>query len=416
MAGRPIGSIKDLNRPRAKYVKSSGKTQLIDKGGKRYNDLLKTGYKVTTQSDGKELLVLDGNFIPQQVVKRRRGRPRVVPLSDNKKVKNPESGRLIKTNTQYFRKLVKKYGYDEVRNAFLMYVLDPKDPNTKIVKNDETFNKYLKHGYIYNENDNSFIIPSQKSESAFINGMKVYELKIINKDDPLIQMNQLNIRTNVLLKRALDKLKGIKFNIGLDIQFIKTVDGVEVKESFPMSEKVTTVTHRSEIKKSLELQRDGLLRRIDRFTNGGSGWRIHRIMRHYVNINKYKPLRARGFIALPNEINNRKATINIQNKDDKCFIYCLGRAFDPNPEKAHLERVSKHLKQVCTELGFDRIKTPVTVKDIPKIEKQFDISINLFGHHNVSEIYPILITKKVVDDTKHIDLLITSKEDENHYV
>ena len=39
----------------------------------------------------------------------------------------------------------------------------------------------------------------------------------------------------------------------------------------------------------------------------------------------------------------KKLRYNIQNSDDKCFIYCLGRALDPLPEKKHLDRVSKHI-------------------------------------------------------------------------
>src|SRR3989454_286052 len=297
-----------------------------------------------------------------------------------------------------------------------MYITDPRNADKKIVKNDETFKKYTeKHGYIYDEKENSFSIPSQKSAEALNSGMKCYELKIVNKDDPLVQMNQLDTRVNFLLNIALKKQKGIKFNLGFKIKFIKTVDGVETKDSSTISEKCVTVTHKSEIKEALKLQKESLLRQIDRFTNGGSGLRIHRITRNFINIYKYKPLRARGFIKLPDKINNKKATINIQNKDDKCFIYCLGRRFDPNPESKNLERVSKHLKKTCCDLGFDKIKIPVTVKDIPKIEKEYNIAINLFGH-NDGEIFPILTNKKVVDENKHIDLLITSREDEHHYV
>ena len=65
-----------------------------------------------------------------------RGRPWAKPLPNNKKVKNPESGRQIRTNTQLFRKLSKKYGYDDARNEFLMYVIYPLNNNRKIVKND----------------------------------------------------------------------------------------------------------------------------------------------------------------------------------------------------------------------------------------------------------------------------------------
>ena len=95
------------------------------------------------------------------------------------------------------------------------------------------------------------------------------------------------------------------------------------------------------------------------------------------------------------------------------FIYCLGRALDPTPEKANLERVSTHLKMVCERLNLNNIKTPVNEQDLPKIESQFNISINLFSHSN-SDIYPIRITKSSL--TKHIDLLITSNAETNHYV
>ena len=93
------------------------------------------------------------------------------------------------------------------------------------------------------------------------------------------------------------------------------------------------------------------------------------VERHYIHLNGYQPLSARSYIALPSVIQNKKATINIKNKDDKCFMYCLGRALDPNPEKHHLQLVSKHLKKVCVDLGLENIKMPVSMKDIPKIKK-----------------------------------------------
>src|SRR5207245_32502 len=169
--------------------------------------------------------------------------------------------------------------------------------------------------------------------------MKCYELKIVNKDDPLVQMNQLDTRINFLLNIALKKQKGIKFNLGFKIKFTKTVDGVETKDSSTISEQCVTVTHKNEIKEAVKLQKEGKLKQIN-----------------------------------------------------------------------------KQLKKVCSDLAFDKIKTPVTIKDIPKIEKEFDISINLFGHNEDCEIYPILLTKKVAIENKHIDLLITSREDEHHYV
>ena len=122
-------------------------------------------------------------------------------------------------------------------------------------------------------------------------------------------------------------------------------------------------------------------------------------------------MRGKSYIPLPKSIQNRKATINIKNKDDKCFIYCLARRFDPNPQKDHLEKCNKHLKKACEKLGYCKIKTPVKVNEISKIEKQFGITINLYGH-NDGDIHIIKTNDNIVDESKHIDLLITTQENE----
>ena len=65
----------------------------------------------------------------------------------------------------------------------------------------------------------------------------------------------------------------------------------------------------------------------------GSGWAVIGVLNHDLHVNKYDPLAARSYIPLPAEIQNKKATVNLKNDDDRCFIYCLGRALDPNPEE-----------------------------------------------------------------------------------
>ena len=155
------------------------------------------------------------------------------------------------------------------------------------------------------------------------------------------------------------------------------------------------------------------IKKIDRFTMEGSGWSVIGILNHNLHVNKYDPLAATSYIPLLAEIQNKKATVNLKNDDDKCFINCLGRALDPAPEKKNLERVSTHLRDVCESLGLNNIKTPVNVQDLPNIEKQFNISINL-SSHSKSDIYPIRTTKSTA--AKHVDLLVTSNFEINHYV
>src|SRR2546425_4298878 len=294
-----------------------------------------------------------------------------------------------------------------------MHVPDPNNSNKSIVKNDTKFDNYLERGYVYNEQDNSFIKPSKKTENRFDGEAQSYEFAIVNKNDPVVQMEKMKKRVTVLLERYLKEFNGCKFNFGFSVRFKKYEDGdVVEKISVPISAKSSKITHKSEARKALRIQKEDILRKIDRYTSQGSGWTISRIRNHFINIYRYKPLRGKSYIPLPKSIQNRKATINIKNKDNKCFIYCLGRNFDPNPQKDHLEKCNKHLKKVCVELGFDKIKTPVKITDIPKIEKQFGITINIYGH-NDGEIYPIKTNDNIVDESKHIDLLLTSQENED---
>ena len=255
---------------------------------------------------------------------------------------------------------------------------------------------------------------SEKKNTAFKNNAIVYKLKVLNLDDPLNQMMSLNTRKTYLLEKRLNLLKGIKCNETLEVKFEKLgSEGRMVEKSFTFTSRPQVIMNKNDTEFALQNMRSDIEKRIDRFTMEGSGWAVIGVLNHELHVNKYDPLAARSYIPLPAEIQNKKAIINIQNDDNKCFIYCLGRALDPTPENNHLERVSKHLKDVCETLGLNNIKTPVNVQDLPNIEKQFSVSINLFSHSN-ADIYPIRTTKSTAE--KHVDLLVTSNSETNHYV
>ena len=271
--------------------------------------------------------------------------------------------------------------------------------------------KYYK---VPNQNPNQNKKLSEKKNTAFKNNAIVYKLKVLNPDDPLNQMMLLNTRKTYLLDKRLNLLKGIKCNETLEVKFEKLGSEARmIEKSFTFTSRPQVIMNKHDIESALQNMRSDIEIRIDRFTMEGSGWAVIGLLNHELHVNKYDPLVARSYIPLPSEIQNRKATINIQNNDDKCFIYCLGRALDPTPEKKNLNCVSKHLRTVCERLGLNNIMTPVNEQDLPKIESQFNISINLFSHSN-SDIYPIRITQSTAE--KHVDLLVTSNSETNHYV
>ena len=155
-------------------------------------------------------------------------------------------------------------------------------------------------------------------------------MKILDTADPLNQMLLLNPRKSYLINKRLNLLKAIKCNESVEVKFEKLgSEGGMIEKSFTFTSKPQEITNEYGIESALETMRSDIERRIDRFTMEGSGWAVIGVLNHDLHVNKYAPLEARSYIKLPDEIQNQKATVNLQNTDNKCFIYCLGRALDP---------------------------------------------------------------------------------------
>ena len=151
---------------------------------------------------------------------------------------------------------------------------------------------------------------------------------------------------------------------------------------------------------------------IDKWTREGSGWVVGCVETMYVNIAKYQPLKGSSYIDLPDYLKNKKAIVNVRNNDNKCLEWALLSSLYPAHDNPH--RVSKY-KDHENELNFAGVGFPVTLKDIPKVEKQNYLAINVFGYASV--IHPLYLTKDLTRDPINL-LLITEVKDgktNSHY-
>ena len=116
---------------------------------------------------------------------------------------------------------------------------------------------------------------------------------------------------------------------------------------------------------------------------------------------------------LPKELcNSKKGLINLKNSDDKCLFWCLVR--HKNPRRIHPERITQSDRKFAKDLDLD-ISFPVTIKQIPQIERQNKININVFGYDERDGIFPIRNSTEKYDD--YMDLLyLEGKEGKTHYV
>ena len=144
----------------------------------------------------------------------------------------------------------------------------------------------------------------------------------------------------------------------------------------------------------------------------GSGWYFKEIKRFEIHIVEYKPMRGGSFIPLPNFIMRKKAIINMENEDEKCFLWSILRYL--HPREIHSSRING-LKKYENDLNFKQIEFPIKVKDTTKFENQNpDLpGINVFSIDEQNKIYPLRHNQK--DCQKSIDLFLHTKDRKQHY-
>lgn len=85
-----------------------------------------------------------------------------------------------------------------------------------------------------------------------------------------------------------------------------------------------------------------------------------------------------SYLQLHPSIADKKAIINVKNKDDHCFKWAILSAF--HPVEIHPERVNNY-KPFEEELNFSGLTLPMKINNISQFEEQNpSISVSVIGY------------------------------------
>ena len=156
-----------------------------------------------------------------------------------------------------------------------------------------------------------------------------------------------------------------------------------------------------------------ILKNFDEYNNNQSGWYFKEVLRLEIHTTEIASVNGSSYLPLPDWIKNKKAIVNIQNKDDKCFIWCILRYLYP---RKHNDSRIKDLKKYEFSLNTKGITFPMNVVDINKFEKLNPHlpGINVFYLDEKDRIIPLREIKKK-DYKNTIDLLLIQDDGKSHY-
>jgi hypothetical protein len=231
----------------------------------------------------------------------------------------------------------------------------------------------------------------------------------------------INININKKIQMKIDdevnKLKYAKIQFGCFLTFAN-IENIENNTILSLSAKEYNDNFFNEIIEEIN-------NKIEKFQQLSSGWMLKHITKIFfilTKIEKLPFLSGRSYIPSDKSLKQSLSTVNVQNYDDKCFLYAIASVLQYNNILNNRHRTNHYIEIIKT---FKYKNMPMQLKDIPDFEKYNHLSINIFQYNDNTDFsYADIIKNPYVDiiyrtkypQYKIINLLLLQKGNNYHYI
>ena len=246
--------------------------------------------------------------------------------------------------------------------------------------------------------------------------LRVWKMRATKNNKDLFKFFQktknsfINVCTN-----EVETLKSVKIQFGLVVRFYMIRDEKlqQMDHYFKrMQPAILNENNIDTLNPLLNQFIDEVKGEIEAWSQRGYGWVLDTILEAFINVAQYQPLRGGSYMTLPTKLKNKKAILNIQNRDNQCLRWALRAALFPAPRGRNPIRQSSYPTE--DGLNFIGIDFPTPVSQIDRLERQNqNLAINVFGWEN-ERVVVHRISKKG-DETPRINLMLTNQGENTHY-
>ena len=166
-----------------------------------------------------------------------------------------------------------------------------------------------------------------KEKSAFEN----FAVKYIIEGDPGLTPIEYFNKVYATLEDFFTYHRNIKFSMVLvctmEQQILSKDKGVVgLKQDKTYFRSGTHINLKStDVEKLIDKCVKKIIEDLEAFQKNGSGWYFNEVVQLEIHTVEFNPTKGSSYIPLPDWITNKKAIVNIQNKDEKCFLWCILR-------------------------------------------------------------------------------------------
>src|SRR3989442_5908716 len=202
------------------------------------------------------------------------------------------------------------------------------------------------------------------------------------------------LRTTVIFERMVDDiLQETRFNLQSDPQILLRPDQVRDQVESAISRLLALILEMS------ERESDFVFKTVFSTT---------------IQLARHNPAGGSMYIRAPAILEKKKAIVNVQNNDNRCFLYAVASAIHPQRDTLiHPERTF-HYKDLIQKFNIKGLKFPLDPQDISKFENlNPNIAVNVLHYDSdANNILPLVHTTNL--QRRHqVDLLLLSEECES---
>ena len=149
--------------------------------------------------------------------------------------------------------------------------------------------------------------------------LRVWKMRVLGGKRDLLKVFQRTKNRYIdVCENEVRTLKSVKIQFSLLVRFSKN-RGEEVKrmEHYFNRMQLAILNEHNMVTLNHLLNEfiDHVKGEIEAWSQRGSGWVIDEILEAFMNVAQYQPLRGGSYIVLPAKLKNKKAILNIQNRD-----------------------------------------------------------------------------------------------------
>ena len=168
----------------------------------------------------------------------------------------------------------------------------------------------------------------------FNDWLRVWKMRATKNNKDLFKFFQRTKKSFIeVCKNEVGTMKSVKIQFSLLVRFYMIRDGEkeEMNHYFNRMQPVILTENNTDILNHLLNQLiDEVKGEIEAWSERGSGWILDKILEAFINVARYQPLRGGSYMPLPTKLKNKKAVLNIQNRDNQCLRWTIRAAlFQP---------------------------------------------------------------------------------------